>query len=637
MHSTSRRILRAAVFPLLALLFAAQAARAQCPPKTTVASTIYNADGSLASGKVTIAWPSFTIGTCQVIAGQASVSVTAGAFSVQLYPNDAATPAGTSYRVTYALRSGIVSTEYWVVPTSTPPVTIASVRSPTVPVPTVMFSQAQVTNLPADLAKKVELPSPCPSGKFLQSSGSASPPHVNCVDGAGGGSTVQVNGVNLAAQNPVNLQDSGSIVFTNPSAGNVQAALKDSAVTAAKLAAANPSNVQLSGVGDSNIAAAALSPNRVNGIAVVQARSISTTAPLGGGGDLTADRTLTCSTCEVTANKGAASGYASLNSSSKVVQDPAGAQTSPAAAKIPLADGAGKIADGWLSSNVSLLGAVIDDGELGNAYSGVGSCTNQFARALSRNAAPTCATVQKADAVSTFVHTDQANSWTAGVQDMGGAASFVVPKAAGAAPTAAGDLRYDTTQDAWKGGGAGGVTGSIPRVLATTNCTTAGNCTTNGANQVDAASGQQGTTETNFASNWSMPANFLVANKAVQVCGIFEYTTSGSAPTLLLRFKAGSANLYAMAAGVAPSNSVTRGFGLCVGLQGTAAPGASVSTETGLLGAHFTIGNNAINSIAQPVALATNGALTLQFSAQWGTATSGNTVRLRQFIVTELN
>lgn len=54
------------------------------------------------------------------------------------------------------------------------------------------------------------------------------------------------------------------------------------------------------------------------------------------------------------------------------------------------------------------------------AASGVGTCTNQFARALNADAAPTCATVAKADAVATFVSTDQANTYTGGgLQDFG--------------------------------------------------------------------------------------------------------------------------------------------------------------------------------------------------------------------------
>jgi hypothetical protein len=411
---------------------------AQCPPQTSVADTIYNADGSLAEGRVVIAWPTFQAGSCQVVAGQVSVPLVSGALAVPLYPNDAATPAGTSYRVTFHLKSGRITTEYWVVPSSATPVSLALVRSPSVPVPAVMVSQAQVTNLVADLARKVELPSPCPTGKFLQANGSVTPPQVSCVDGTGAplassaqsgtvktdlneldplvytkastdgllagkaaashshsaadttagtfdparipaptattlggvrsgacsgtdkmngistsgaiqcaadqtggggaGSQHQVNATNLAANDPINFQDSGSIAFSNPSAGNVQALLQDSAVSAAKLAVSSPSSAQLSGIDDDNIASAALSPNRIAG------------------------------TAEVQSNKGIANGYASLNGSSLVTQNPASAQATPAASKIPLSDGAGKLDDAWLSSNVSLLGPSIS---LSNEVTGI--------------------------------------------------------------------------------------------------------------------------------------------------------------------------------------------------------------------------------------------------------------------------
>jgi hypothetical protein len=47
--------------------------------------------------------------------------------------------------------------------------------------------------------------------------------------------------------------------------------------------------------------------------------------------------------------KGAASGVASLNGSTKVVEDPANATVTPTASKIPISDGSGKL-DGWISS-----------------------------------------------------------------------------------------------------------------------------------------------------------------------------------------------------------------------------------------------------------------------------------------------
>jgi hypothetical protein len=51
---------------------------------------------------------------------------------------------------------------------------------------------------------------------------------------------------------------------------------------------------------------------------------------------------------------GAASSLATLNGSTKVVEDPANAQTTPAASKIPLADGSGNLAAGWGGAASSL-------------------------------------------------------------------------------------------------------------------------------------------------------------------------------------------------------------------------------------------------------------------------------------------
>lgn len=52
--------------------------------------------------------------------------------------------------------------------------------------------------------------------------------------------------------------------------------------------------------------------------------------------------------------KGAASGYASLNGSTKVVEDPANATASPTASKIPIAGAGGKLAAGWLQEVLGL-------------------------------------------------------------------------------------------------------------------------------------------------------------------------------------------------------------------------------------------------------------------------------------------
>ena len=63
---------------------------------------------------------------------------------------------------------------------------------------------------------------------------------------------------------------------------------------------------------------------------------------------------------------GAASTLATLNASSKVVEDPANATATPTASKIPIADGAGKLASGWggAASTLATLNAsskVVED------------------------------------------------------------------------------------------------------------------------------------------------------------------------------------------------------------------------------------------------------------------------------------
>jgi hypothetical protein len=164
----------------------------------------------------------------------------------------------------------------------------------------------------------------------------------------------------------------------------------------------------------------------------------------------------------------------------------------------------------------------------------------------------------------------------------------------------------------------------------TTNCISGGadsNCT------------NAGTTETNFGMNFSVPANFLIANKLLRVTMSYEWTTTSSPPSFRLRMKLNTTNVYDNSALALAGSMTSRGAGAAFLIQGTAAPGASVNVETAIT----SIGSRIIglttegNTIAQPVAIATNAAQTLQFSLQLGTATAGNFVRLRQLIVEELN
>lgn len=105
-------------------------ASGQGPATTTVADTVYMADGTFAQGSLIISWPAFvTSGGSAVAAGTTSAKLgTNGALSVALVPNADATPAGVYYSVTYQLGPGQVKSESWVVP-ATSTANLAAVRT----------------------------------------------------------------------------------------------------------------------------------------------------------------------------------------------------------------------------------------------------------------------------------------------------------------------------------------------------------------------------------------------------------------------------------------------------------------------------------------------------------------------------
>ena len=118
------------LFYLLSLAALCGSTFAQGPATTTVADTVYRADGTRAGGVLLIFWPPFTTAGGQAVAG-GSTSTTlgsGGALSVAVVPNAGSTPASTFYTVVYQLDDGTVKTEYWVVPSSSP-ATLAQVRT----------------------------------------------------------------------------------------------------------------------------------------------------------------------------------------------------------------------------------------------------------------------------------------------------------------------------------------------------------------------------------------------------------------------------------------------------------------------------------------------------------------------------
>ncbi len=80
------------------LLFAGLAFSAKLqatPPLTTISDTLYNADGTLFNGVLTISWPAFEAADTSVItaAGSIQVSVNNGILYVQLVPTTNANTA----------------------------------------------------------------------------------------------------------------------------------------------------------------------------------------------------------------------------------------------------------------------------------------------------------------------------------------------------------------------------------------------------------------------------------------------------------------------------------------------------------------------------------------------------------------
>jgi hypothetical protein len=115
---------------------------------TTIEDTVYNADGSVATGTLLVSWPSFsTAANGTVTAGSVTATIGADGFvSLNLTPNTGATPAGTYYTAVYHLQNAAgnstVSKEYWLVPAVTQ-ATIAGIRTLVVPAAVAMSTASK--------------------------------------------------------------------------------------------------------------------------------------------------------------------------------------------------------------------------------------------------------------------------------------------------------------------------------------------------------------------------------------------------------------------------------------------------------------------------------------------------------------
>src|SRR5579862_5584816 len=115
---------------------------------TTIQDTLTYADGSLASGRLVVAWKPFTVNNVNAAGGQLEWEIVDGNVTVQLYSNTGALPLGSYYTAKYELQNGAVYVEQWMVP-NLPTVTLGQVRVSFPPAPSVMISPLQLTSLNA--------------------------------------------------------------------------------------------------------------------------------------------------------------------------------------------------------------------------------------------------------------------------------------------------------------------------------------------------------------------------------------------------------------------------------------------------------------------------------------------------------
>ncbi len=112
---------------------------------TTVTDTIYLPVGLMPfTGTIEVTAPALTYGGATYARQTKMYIVTAGAFSEQFVPNDAAIPANTTYTARYFTSARQAWTETWSIPTSLSPLKINQVRTSTAPATGVVFPVAQI-------------------------------------------------------------------------------------------------------------------------------------------------------------------------------------------------------------------------------------------------------------------------------------------------------------------------------------------------------------------------------------------------------------------------------------------------------------------------------------------------------------
>jgi hypothetical protein len=146
------------------------------------------------------------------------------------------------------------------------------------------------------------------------------------------------------------------------------------------------------------------------------------------------------------------------------------------------------------------------------------------------------------------------------------------------------------------------------------------------------------TTETNFASNYSIPANDCQPGRVYRVTANGVYSTPAGAGTMDIRLKFGTTVLTAHEAD--PSSNSTTNFWnatfdvICITAGGSGTVEASGYTQ--LHDSNTNIASFVGSDNTTTITTDTTTGQTLQISAQWGTASASRTITLRQLIIEAL-
>lgn len=147
-----------------------------------------------------------------------------------------------------------------------------------------------------------------------------------------------------------------------------------------------------------------------------------------------------------------------------------------------------------------------------------------------------------------------------------------------------------------------------------------------------AAHGAQGA-DTQFATTYTIPANTMVRGMAYRITALMQYTSSASAPTLTLKVRSGSVALFS--AVPTPADGLTSQPAT---ITGTYVAGTAVSATAKTFSNDIVTNVTGLspNTVAQPVAVATNADQTINITANYGAATAENFVFLKGLWITPI-